>query len=133
MAQILMRLARWRVSRFVLGIILARMPFLLPVERLLETETLVAFHHPRPAYRFHVLLLPRTPFAGLLDIPAGDPFPGDLVAAVQVLVTRFDLGRTGYRLIGNGGDYQDVPYLHFHLIADQLPAGKTDPGIPLRA
>jgi hypothetical protein len=28
------------------------------------------------------------------------------------------LAEGGYRLIVNGGKYQDFPYLHFHLISD---------------
>jgi len=46
-------------------------PFILPVDRLRETATLLAFCHPTPAYR----------------------------------------------LIVNGGEYQDFPYLHFHLVS----------------
>ena len=26
----------------------------------------------------------------------------------------------GYRLLVNGGAYQDVPHLHFHLVADRV-------------
>jgi diadenosine tetraphosphate (Ap4A) HIT family hydrolase len=29
------------------------------------------------------------------------------------------LEQTGYRLIANGGAFQDVPHLHFHLIAEE--------------
>jgi hypothetical protein len=35
---------------------------------------------------------------------------------VQQLVEKYHLG--AYRLIVNGGDYQDFPQLHFHLISD---------------
>jgi diadenosine tetraphosphate (Ap4A) HIT family hydrolase len=35
---------------------------------------------------------------------------------VQSLVDEFQL--TAYRLIVNGGEYQDFPQLHFHLIAE---------------
>ena len=94
------------------------MSFLLPVDRLLETDTLLAFYHPRPSYPVHVLLIPKSPFASLLDVPADDPFPAELFQAVQTLVPRLGL-RQGYRLIANGGDNQDVPHLHFHLIAGE--------------
>jgi diadenosine tetraphosphate (Ap4A) HIT family hydrolase len=35
---------------------------------------------------------------------------------VQNLVKDLDL--KAYRLIVNGGEYQDFPHLHFHLISD---------------
>ena len=31
------------------------MSFAIPVKRLRETETLLAFYHPKPAYPFHVI------------------------------------------------------------------------------
>jgi diadenosine tetraphosphate (Ap4A) HIT family hydrolase len=36
----------------------------------------------------------------------------------QSLVGDFALEACGYRLVTNGGRYQDVPQLHFHLISE---------------
>ena len=96
------------------------MSFALPVDRLIETPTLLAFHHPTPAYPYHVLLVPKKPIATLADLdPSADrDFLTDLVATVQKLVKQFNLAEGGYRLIVNGGKYQDFPYLHFHLVSD---------------
>ena len=33
------------------------MSFVIPVKRLRETDTLMAFYHPKPSYRFHVFLV----------------------------------------------------------------------------
>jgi diadenosine tetraphosphate (Ap4A) HIT family hydrolase len=43
----------------------------------------------------------------------------DLFATARMLVDDLNLAQPGkgYRLICNGGDYQDVPQLHFHLIS----------------
>lgn len=94
------------------------MSFALPVARLRETATLLAFHHPTPAYPYHVLLVPKKPIPALsaLDPAADAAFLSDVIAAAQSLVEQFHL--TAYRLIVNGGEYQDFPYLHFHLISD---------------
>ena len=95
------------------------MTFLIPTERLVETETLVAFYHPSPGYAFHVLLVPRRDYATLIDAQPGDAdLWRDLYQAVQTLVVKFNLEGRGYRLIANGGKFQDFPHLHFHLIAD---------------
>ena len=93
------------------------MSFIIPVKRLRETKTLLAFYHPQPAYPFHVLLVPRQAVASLMDLPPklGD-FMRDLLDTVQSLVREFHL-EGGYRLITNGGAYQDFPILHFHLVA----------------
>ena len=41
------------------------------------------------------------------------------------LVAELQLEKRGYRLIANGGAYQDVPHLHFHLVSDGAP--QVDP------
>ena len=95
------------------------MSFALPVERLRETETLLAFHHPRPSHAVHILVVPKEPFGSLMEMPpeAGG-FLTDLLETVQLLVVELGLEDRGYRLIVNGGAYQEVPLLHVHLVAD---------------
>jgi histidine triad (HIT) family protein len=93
------------------------MSFAFPVKRLRETETLMAFLHPKPSYPFHVLLVPKKAVGTLMDFDAKETaFLSDLYAAVQSLVEEFQL--PAYRLIVNGGEYQDFPQLHFHLVSD---------------
>jgi histidine triad (HIT) family protein len=107
----------------VIGWIFAHMSFAIPVQRLRETQTLVAFHHPKPSHPFHVLLVPKKAVASLKDLDAKDSaFLTDLYSSVQSLVEEFHL--SAYRLIVNGGEYQDFPQLHFHLISDVLTGGR---------
>ncbi len=114
----LLRLARFPLTRRLIGLLFARMSFLLPVKRLRETDTLLAFPHPRPGYPLHILLVPKRAIPNLTALtPADADFTADLFSILQSLVAEFDLQRHGYRLIANGGPYQDVPQLHFHLIS----------------
>ena len=104
------------VRRFI-GWIFAHMSFAIPVKRLRETETLMAFHHPKPSYPFHVLLVPKKATVSLKELdPTDITFLVDLYSTVQSLVNEFHL--PAYRLIVNGGEYQDFPQLHFHLISN---------------
>ena len=101
----------------LIGWIFAYMSFAVPVKRLRETNTLMAFHHPKPAYPFHVLLVPKKAMLSLKELDSGDTtFLTDLYSTVQILVDEFQL--PAYRLIFNGGEYQDFPQLHFHLISN---------------
>ncbi len=94
------------------------MSHIIPVQRLRETQTLVAFHHPRPGYPVHVLLVPKKALGRLADLTAADSdFLADVFKTVQDLVEEQDLEEAGYRLIINGGKYQDVAQLHFHLVS----------------
>ena len=93
------------------------MSFAIPVKRLRETETLMAFYHPKPSYKFHVLLVPKKAIVSLNEFDSKDvSFLTDLYSTVQSLVNEFHL--SAYRLIVNGGEYQDFPQLHFHLVSD---------------
>ena len=102
-------LARW---------VFAKMSFALPVKRLRETEHLIAFNHPFPSYPVHILLVPRRAVASMEELGVQDAaFLIDLFLTVKDLVEALGLERNGYRLIANGGKYQEFPYLHFHLVS----------------
>ena len=119
MRSLLVKLARLEISRLFIGWVFTHMSFIIPVKRLRETKTLLAFHHPQPSYPVHILLVPKRPFATLMDLPPdATDFLQDLVKTVQGLVQEYNLEKGGYRLIVNGGTYQDVPYLHFYLVAN---------------
>ena len=94
------------------------MSFANPAKRLRETDTLLAFYHPKPSYPFHVVLVPKQAIPTLMELDPASEFLSDLLATVQSLVTEFQL--PAYRLVVNGGEYQDFPHLHFHLISDTL-------------
>jgi histidine triad (HIT) family protein len=103
----------------LVGWVFEHMSFMIPVQRLRETSTLMAFQHPKPSYPFHVLLVPKRAVASLKELDSHDSeFLLDLYSTVQILVDEFQL--SAYRLIVNGGDYQDFPQLHFHLISDRV-------------
>jgi histidine triad (HIT) family protein len=99
----------------------AHMSFMIPVKRLRDTATLIAFYHPTPTYPIHILLIPKKAISSLSDLKQSDNvFLIDLFSTVQELVTELKLEPTGYRLIVNGGSYQDIPQLHFHLISGNI-------------
>lgn len=100
------------------------MSFAIPVDRLRETQTLIAFRHPKPSYPFHVLLVPKKAVQNLSELDTNDStFLVDLFSTVQSLVNEFHL--SAYRLIVNGGEYQDFPQLHFHLISENSLSERT--------
>ncbi len=123
----LLALARSPLGRWLVQGVFHYMSFALPVERLRETPTLIAFYHPRPSYPVHILLVPKRPLTRLTDLDAGESaFMVDLFGTVRSLVAELNLEPCGYRLIANGGAYQEVAHLHFHLVADR-PDSPSNP------
>jgi histidine triad (HIT) family protein len=114
-----LRLARTKPGRKLIGWVFAHMSFAIPAKHLRETDTLLAFYHPKPSYPFHVALVPKESVPSLMELdPNQSEFLSELYSTVQSLVTEFQL--PAYRLIVNGGEYQDFPHLHFHLVSDSL-------------
>ncbi len=117
--RLLLQIAQSPIGRLIIGWIFTHMSFIIPVRRLRETKTLVAFYHPKPSYPLHILLVPKKAIGSLTDLTRADcDFVAELFQTVQSLITEFDLEETGYRLIVNGGQYQDVAQLHFHLVSE---------------
>jgi histidine triad (HIT) family protein len=124
-AAMLERMARktMRALGPVSGWVFAHMSFAIPIQRLRETERLMAFHHPKPAYPFHVLIVPKKAIAGLLQLDKEDSgLLSEVMETAQSIIQEYKL--SGYRLVLNGGEYQDIPQLHFHLISDTSPENK---------
>ena len=99
---------------------LLNMNFALPISRLYESEKLIAFFHPQPSYPFHVLLIPKEKIPDFQSLDSSNfPFLNEVYTTAQKIVIEYHLDHSGYRLIVNGGKFQDFPLLHFHLISDK--------------
>lgn len=97
----------------------------MPVERLDESDMVIAFHHPSPTHQVHVLIVPKKAIKSLADIdPTDSPILADVFRITARLVKELALEEMGYSLVVNGGPRQDVPQIHFHLQAgEELRAG----------
>ena len=119
MKRLLYSIAKTWLGGLLLHWILAFFSFVIPGERLIETDSVLAFHHPSPSYPLHILILPKSKFKSIKDLPSDElVFESDLFATVNELVQKFGLDKYGYRLIANSGSAQEVDHLHFHLISD---------------
>ena len=119
MKRLLFWLARTRLGGLLLKLLFVNFSFALPMKRLQETDTLIAISHPRPSHTLHILIVPKLKYKTIFDIPPNEcEFKKDLFETVKSLIREFSLEDGAYRLILNGGDYQEVDHLHFHLISD---------------
>ncbi len=115
---LLFNFARTKLGKLFIGWIFANMDFIIPLDRLVETKNWIAFRHPQPAYSIHILLVPKKALPNFSAIsPVDTELLTDLISTVQKIVSDLNLGESGYRLITNGGAYQDIPQLHFHLVS----------------
>jgi len=124
MKRFLYSFAKTWLGGILLHWVVAYFTFLIPGEKVVETDTLLAFHHPNPSYPLHILIVPKRNYRSLTDLPSQDlAFESDLFRAVRRLVQHFELKDSSYRLVANGGQAQEVDHLHFHLISENFRQG----------
>ncbi|MGZ3160003.1 MAG: HIT domain-containing protein [Burkholderiaceae bacterium] len=91
-----------------------RTPGLLP-EVVLESNECIAIQNPFPKARVHYVLFPKRDIKNIAAITQEDePYVMGCLAMIRVLVKRADTQE--YRVLSNGPGYQDIGYLHFHVI-----------------
>jgi len=115
-------LTLFRIARSPFGHTIVQWGFrfmtaLIPVNTIVETDLVIAFHHPQPAHAVHILIVPKRKVQSLLELRDNNLLSEIFVIARQ-LVEDMQLSKSGYRLLVNGGKYQEVRQLHFHLISD---------------
>lgn len=87
MKRYLFALAKTWIGGVVLHWIFAYFSFVIPGEKIIETDSLIAFHHPSPSYPLHLLIVPKVKYKSLKYLPSDDhSFEADLFKAVNELV-----------------------------------------------
>jgi histidine triad (HIT) family protein len=105
-----MALTDWYCEEVLAGI--------LPVDRVFEDDRVLAFHHPQPSARPHVVVIPKAHVPSLL---APDALDGDLlvsmITAVQhaAVATGVD-GGNGFYVRANAAGPGVTPHMHWHVL-----------------
>lgn len=98
----------------------------IPVEKLAETERVIAFPDIAPQAPVHILVIPKTTaYANVTQLAAADPgLLAEMVAVAKQLAEQHADG--DYRLIFNDGAAagQTVFHVHAHVLAGHLEENK---------
>jgi histidine triad (HIT) family protein len=88
------------------------------VDVVLDTDDVLAFHHTRPAYEKHVVVIPKQHVPSFVDLgSSSEEVFTRLVAAVRQLAREMVEREGACRVITNLGRYQDSKHLHFHVVS----------------
>ena len=91
-----------------------------PVKRVVETENVLAFHHTRPFYPVHIVVIPKQHIDSLLTLGDEDgQLLLELLEVVRQVASRMVDEHGACRVITNLGEYQDSKHLHWHVAAGQ--------------
>lgn len=87
-----------------------------PITKVLETDNVLAFHHTRPFYPVHVVVIPKRHVGSLLTLePEDDHLLLELLEVVRAVAGRMVAEHGACRVLTNLGQYQDSKHLHWHV------------------
>lgn len=82
----------------------------------LETDAVLAYHHTRPYWRTHIVVVPKRHIASLTTITEADRADVEaLFAAVQQVAREVEEREGAAGVLTNLGAYQDSKHLHVHV------------------
>lgn len=92
-----------------------------PVHRVVETANVLAFHHTRPSYPVHIVVIPKQHIPSLLDLDTTDShLVIELIKVIQQIAAQVVENHQSCRVVTNLGNYQDSKHLHWHIISGKL-------------
>ena len=86
------------------------------IEKVVETEHVLAFHHTKPFWPVHIVVIPKAHVPSLTNL---DGHPIELVHkvldVVRYVAQQIEQDTGSCRVLTNLGTYQDSKHLHFHV------------------
>lgn len=90
------------------------------VSKVVETANVLAYHHTRPFWPVHIVVIPKKHVGSLLTIDDNELLI-ELLDVVKQVADRVVIENGAARVLTNLGDYQESKHLHFHVnFGDQI-------------
>ncbi|PYY29924.1 HIT family protein [Paenibacillus illinoisensis] len=89
------------------------------VEIVIETDNVLAYHHTRPYYEHHIVVIPKIHIQSFISEEESND--DELMLEIMQVIKKIAAGmvkRTGAsKIVTNLGRYQDSKHLHWHVIS----------------
>lgn len=81
-----------------------------------DGEHVLAFHHTRPHWPVHIVVVPKIHIDSFTTLSADDkPIVDELLEVLKTIAERVEKEHGAARILTNLGEYQDSKHLHFHI------------------
>ena len=84
-----------------------------PVEKVIETDNVLAYHHTRPFWPVHIVVVPKRHVASVLE--ADNELLIEIFDVIKQVSAKVYQETGAARVLTNLGKYQDSKHLHFHV------------------
>ena len=87
-----------------------------PVQTVLETDNVLAYHHTRPFWETHIVVIPKRHIPSLIALEESDrEIFLELFEVIKKVAAQVTAEKGAARVLTNLGDYQESKHLHFHV------------------
>ncbi|MFN0083868.1 MAG: HIT domain-containing protein [Blastocatellia bacterium] len=87
-----------------------------PIDKVMETDAVLAFHHTRPFWPVHIVVIPKRHVGSLLTLEEIDnDLLLELFRIIKLIAAQVVEEHGAARILTNLGNYQDSKHLHFHI------------------
>lgn len=90
-------------------------PGKLKVDIVFETDHVMAFHHTKPYWEHHVVIIPKAHIDSLSSYPNTAELNKDFFEAISLVTKMFEDKYGGCRISSNVGNYQTSKHLHWYV------------------
>lgn len=91
----------------------------IQVERIKETENVLAFYHTKPNWTIHIVIIPKQHITRFVELNEMSLIQ-EIFTIAQDIIKEKGLAEINYKIITNGGSFQDSQHLHFHLVSGEV-------------
>ena len=86
------------------------------IKKVLETDNVLAFHHTRPFYPVHIVVIPKRHIGSLLTLePQDNELLLEMIGIVKQVASQVVEEHGACRVLTNLGQYHDSKHLHWHV------------------
>ncbi|MFE7135818.1 HIT family protein [Streptomyces sp. NPDC057638] len=91
-------------------------PGLVEIDRVRETERVLAFHHTKPSHPVHIVVVPKEHTPSLADLGQGGPqLLAEVMKVVAEVAAMVEAEHGAASVTTNLGLYQESKHLHWHV------------------
>ena len=99
-----------------------------PIDVVIETDSVLAFHHTRPYWPVHIVVVPKDHVPSLTDLGEhSEDTLYNVMEVVREIAATVEREHGACRVLTNLGVYQDSKHLHFHVAYGDSYGRNIDP------
>ena len=88
----------------------------IDIDKVYETGNVLAYHHTRPFWQTHIVVIPKRHISSLLTLESSDDALFlELFEVIRKVADVVVTKKGAARVLTNLGEYQDSKHLHFHV------------------